>query len=285
VLDKLAAGDRALAAGDLRGALFAYQDAVYAQPDYAFARVKLGRAYLAMRYPALAAGQAQQALALDPGSADARALAEDASKPVLAPAAATPVPASTAAPAPSPARVYPISAVEQPRPAPSSGAAPAAAATASVAPVASAAAPPAPVASAPPAAAPAPAAAPPAPQTAAQHYRTAVGLIGKREFKSAEAELDEALAKDPRLAVAYSARASARFGLGRTRDAADDYRAALELDPALATPLYGLAECYRLLGDPAASDLYLRYAQSRAPDVREELRLVAQKRAKDLAAR
>jgi tetratricopeptide (TPR) repeat protein len=97
--------------------------------------------------------------------------------------------------------------------------------------------------------------------------------------------LNEAIALDPRLAVAYTARASARFGLGQFRDAADDYKAAIGLDPALATPLYGLAECYRVLGDPVAAELYRRYAASRAPDVREDLRAIAHDRAEDLTQR
>jgi tetratricopeptide (TPR) repeat protein len=260
VLDKLAAGDRASAAGDLRGALFAYQDAVYAQPDYAFARVKLGRAYLALRYPALALAQAEQGLALDPGSVDALQLAEAARKP-LPPVVVEPVPA--AAPASGAPRVYPLAAVEQPR-----AAQPAAPAPAALPP---------PAAAEPQAVAPAPAAA------AAQHYRTAVGLIQRREFKGAEAELDEAIAIDGRLAVAYAARASARFGQRRMRDAAVDYRRALELDPTMATPLYGLAECQRILGEPGAAELYDRYARSNAPDVREELRTLAAKRAQELS--
>ncbi|MFO0580647.1 MAG: hypothetical protein U0229_00090 [Anaeromyxobacter sp.] len=135
-----------------------------------------------------------------------------------------------------------------------------------------------------PAAAPAPAPAP-KPQTAAQRYRTGVGLIGSRDYAGAVAELTEAIALDPRLAVAYAARASARFGLGKYREAADDYKASMGLDPGLATPLYGLAECYRQLGDPAAVEMYQRYADSKAPDVREDLRAVASKRAAELSGK
>jgi tetratricopeptide (TPR) repeat protein len=128
-------------------------------------------------------------------------------------------------------------------------------------------------------------AAPAAATSAAQRYRTALALVSRRDFAGAITLLNEAIALDPRLAVAYTARASARFGLGRFRDAADDYKAAIGLDPALATPLYGLAECYRLLGDPLAAELYRRYAASRAPDVREDLRAVAHDRAEDLTRR
>ena len=50
IVEKLAQGDRAYAAGDVRGALFAYQDAAYSAPGSCAARVKLGRAYLALGY-------------------------------------------------------------------------------------------------------------------------------------------------------------------------------------------------------------------------------------------
>jgi tetratricopeptide (TPR) repeat protein len=253
VLEKLAEGDRAFAAGELRTALFAYQDAVYAQPAYLGSRVKLGRAYLAMRYPAFAIAQAELVLAGDPSSAEAQQLLEEAKR--------TPGREIAAAPAPRPApRTFKVPAAEP--------AAPVAAAPA-----------PAPAAEASP-----PAAAAQGP-TAAQRYRAGVELIGNRDYAGAEAELGEAIALDPRLAVAYAARASARFGLGRYREAADDYKASLGLDPGLATPLYGLAECYRLLGDPAATEMYRRYADSKSPDVREDLRALAARRAQELSGK
>ena len=84
---------------------------------------------------------------------------------------------------------------------------------------------------------------------------------------------------DRRLGVAYAARGSAQLGLGRVMEAAHDYRAALELEPGLAMPLYGLAECYRAMRDSRAADLYRQYAESRAADVREDLRTLAVRRA------
>ncbi|HEX9052774.1 MAG TPA: hypothetical protein VF841_19765, partial [Anaeromyxobacter sp.] len=77
-IEKLGQGDRAFLAGEYRNALFAYQDAVYLAPRSAVARVRLGRAYLALRYPSQAVAQAEQALALDPENPDARQLASDA---------------------------------------------------------------------------------------------------------------------------------------------------------------------------------------------------------------
>jgi tetratricopeptide (TPR) repeat protein len=254
VLEKLAQGDRALASGELRTALFAYQDAVYAQPGHLFSRVKLGRAYLAMHYPSFAAAQAEFVLASDPSNPDALQLLEEARR---TPGREIPAPPSGER---SAARTFKITPAE-PSP-PAGGPAPA----------------PEPPREAPPAAT---AAGP----TAAQRYRAGVELYGKRDYAGAVAELSEAIALDPRLAVAYAARASARFGLGRYREAADDYKASLGLDPGLATPLYGLAECYRQLGDPAAAEMYQRYADSKAADVREDLRALAAKRAQELTAK
>ncbi len=57
----------------------------------------------------------------------------------------------------------------------------------------------------------------------------------------------------------------------------------MSLDANLGTPLYGLAECYRVLGDSqGAAEMYQRYAESGAPDVREDLRTIAAKRAQEL---
>lgn len=263
VAAKVAQGDRERAAGDLRAALFAYLDAVYLEPTSAAARVKLGRTYLALGYPAQARAQAEQALALDGGSTDARQLLDDAVAGRVPPRAAalgggvTPVASSAAAGGPDAGtagpRVYRIT----PEPAPPPQRSPAASA--------------------------APAATPGG--GAGDRYRAGVALIARREYAGAVLELDAAIAQDGRLAVAYAARASARFGLGRHRAAAEDYAAALAIDPGLATPLYGLAECYRLTDDPRAADFYGRYAASRAADVREDLRTLAARRAKELAGR
>jgi tetratricopeptide (TPR) repeat protein len=291
VLAKLDQGDRALAAGDARGALFAYQDAVYLQPGSAAARVRLGRAYLALRYPAQAQAQAEQVLARDPASADARRLLDDCRNPpahatspatvgaIAVPVSAPATPAITVAvPSAAPPRV------PEPAPPAAGHAAPRVYRLPDAEPDAEE-----PAREAPPAvtlvAQRVDAPAPDAPRTAAQRYRTALDLISRRAYAEAVAELDDAIAREPSLAVAFAARASAQFGLGRHRDAADDYAAALRLDPALATPLYGLAECYRVLGDGRAGELYRRYAESRARDVREDLRATASRRAAELSRR
>jgi Tfp pilus assembly protein PilF len=120
-------------------------------------------------------------------------------------------------------------------------------------------------------------------QVAAQHYRTALGFLQQRDWAKAVAALSDAILADPTLAVAYSARGSAQFGLGKYRDAAEDYGAAVRLDPRLGTPVYGLAECHRVLGDgKRAAEMYERYARSTAADVREDLRSIAARRAQEL---
>lgn len=260
VIDRLGEGDRLLLAGDARGALFAYQDAVYAQPTYAPARVRLGRAYLALRYPDLAIEQAEAALAEDPDSAEASKLLEEARaappRPKLGAAVAPSAPAASLTPASAPpgGRVFKLT--------PDGGAAPVAAA-------------PAPAADAPVSASQR--------QLGAQHYRAALAYLQHREWASAVAALSDAILADPTLAVAYSARGSAQFGLGKYREASEDYAAAMRLDPGLATPVYGLAECYRVLGDgKKAAELYDRYAASGSADVRADLRALARKRADDL---
>jgi tetratricopeptide (TPR) repeat protein len=300
-VEKLGQGDRAFLERDYRNALFAYQDVVYLAPKNPVARVKLGRAYLALRYATRAAEQAEVALAVEPANADARRLLEDARSP-----AARPVPPATSIPASAPAAPAATASVEsaaaapaQPRvyrftpepaaapseaPPPSSAAArePAAAparaepASAESARTVAAVA----IEDAPPAA-PAPGAAPG--RSAGRRYREALALLQSREFGKADETLTDAIAIDPRLAVAHAARASARFGLGRYREAATDYRTSLALDPGLGTPLYGLAECYRVLGDSrSAAEMYERYARSGAADVREDLRAIASKRAQEL---
>jgi tetratricopeptide (TPR) repeat protein len=303
VADKLALGDRLAAGGDHRGALFAYQDAVYLDPRNVGARVRLGRAYAALRYPEQAMEQYAQAVAVDPNDAEARRAMEEARK--VSPAAAVaPVPAPAAravvVPAPASASPAPVAAVAAAGTTAAGAGGTGAAVTSSSLPRVyrlpegqAAGGPmqapqpvgpdsePTLVVTASPEAPPVEAA--PQGPSARDRYKAAVGLMASREYAQAIAELDEAIRQDPGMGVAFAARASARFGLGKYREAADDYRTALDRAPQLATPLYGLGECHRILGEPAAaSDYYARYAQSGAADVREDLRDVARNRAAEL---
>jgi tetratricopeptide (TPR) repeat protein len=265
-LDKIAEGDRSYVAGDFRQALFAYQDATYLSPRSAAARVRLGRAYLALRYPDRAVESAQQALADDPESTDAKTLLEESrTQAATGGGVATPLTAMPATPAPAKPGPKTYKLTPPPDEAkPPSGPRALAASTAIVA-------------------TPAPAAAAPDPAAAAQHYRTAIGLLQNRDWSGAVHELSQAIHDDPNLAVAYSARGSAHFGLGKYAEAAEDYQKASALDPNLGTPVYGLAECYRMLGDKQkAAAAYEKYARSTASDVREDLRAAATKRAAEL---
>jgi hypothetical protein len=72
------------------------------QPGYVPARVRLGRAYLALRYPAQAIAQAEAAIAADPGSGEARKLLDEASAAPARASAPVPPPRDLAGVAPPP---------------------------------------------------------------------------------------------------------------------------------------------------------------------------------------
>ena len=96
--------------------------------------------------------------------------------------------------------------------------------------------------------------------------------------------LDEALRKKPGYGVALVARGSAHMGLLQYEAAATDYSAARTSEPSLASPLFGLAEAYRALGQPArAAHFYKEYATSTAPDVQPQLKDYADQSARALA--
>jgi tetratricopeptide (TPR) repeat protein len=382
LLDKLALGDRLQNAGDYRGALFAFQDAVYLDPRHAVARVKLGRAYWILRYVGQAEEQWLQASTLAPNDPSIAHMIEEARKaprpapagapepaPVGQPGSGAPGPsgAGMGAPAGAPAggpRIYkfvPEGGAEPAPVSPTGGSTPGYGMPPAPAqgypqqggqpqygqpqyappaqyppqyaqpqyappqyPPAQQYPPPQqypqpqygqpqyaqPQYGQPPAAqgygqpqygqpAPGPSPAPaqpgyaPAPEpqpplvpasvgAAAQRYRAALSLYTQRDYLGAIAELDAAITLDPNLAVAYVARGSARFGLGKYRQAAADYKAALDLDPARAEPVWGLAECQRMLHDPAAPETYRRYAASVSSDVNEDRRAKARRWAAEL---
>ncbi|MGA9521721.1 MAG: hypothetical protein WBV82_09665, partial [Myxococcaceae bacterium] len=113
-------------------------------------------------------------------------------------------------------------------------------------------------------------------------YEQGVQQINARDYAGALKSLSEALQLEPDLTVAYVARGSALIGLRRYSEAAADYDYAHRLDPSLSSPLYGLAEAYRVMGRSSdARRFYELYARSRAPDVRPEL----QARSRDWAAK
>src|SRR5439155_1028280 len=106
-----------------------------------------------------------------------------------------------------------------------------------------------------------------------------------RNYRDALSALDGALRKRPGYAVALVARGSARMGLLDYDAAAADYSAARGSDPSLASPLFGLAEAYRALGQPAkAAQLYRAYAESPATDVQPALKEYALRNAQSLGS-
>lgn len=273
----MGAGDRAYLAGDYRAALFLYQDAVYLAPGASAARLRLARAYAALRYPEKAEAQLRLVLDQDPTNAEARKqLDELKSPPRVAPAAGEPPAAegtggAAAAAAASTPRTYRLTPEVEPVPAPPAPTAP----PARVAPIDRGGTP-LPLPPPPP---------PPPPDsgpTGADLYRSGVEQIGRREFAQAVDSFSRALERSPELVVAVEARASARFGLGLYREAAQDYRTAFDANPDRAAPLWGLAECYRLLGDRRAADTYEQYARRTSPDVSTQQREAARTLAREL---
>src|SRR5438105_6355034 len=95
----IAKGDAAYAAKEYRNALFAYQDAIIADPRNVPALIKAGHAYARLGHSPEAVDQWNKALQLDPQNAEARAaLAEFRDRPgtLPTPAAAPPPPITTA---------------------------------------------------------------------------------------------------------------------------------------------------------------------------------------------
>src|SRR5258705_1437080 len=120
---------------------------------------------------------------------------------------------------------------------------------------------------------------------ARERYTAAVKMINDRKYAESLPILDEALEKKPGYGVALVARGSAHMGLLQYDAAAADYTAARAADPSLASPLFGLAEAYRALGQSAkAAEFYREYAASTAPDVQPQLRDYAARNAQALAS-
>ncbi len=251
----LARGDSALAAHRPSDAARAYLEAVNADSRNAVAHFKLGVAYAELNFLPQAVDEWQLVLKIDPGNQGAQDNIQRARARL---SAASPPPRAAAAPAVAPAPVAAPPPVAQPA-APTPAARPPV-----VAP-----------------AAPAPDAAQ-AERFARADYEQAVTLISQRRYADSVVALNAALQLQPKLAVAYVARGSANVGLGRYPDAVQDYLKGLSLDANQASPLFGLGEAYRGLGDRArASRYYQECAQSTAPDA-AAVRDLARKRYADL---
>ena len=243
-------GDVAFAARDYRAALFAYQDAILIAPDNVEARVKAGQSYAKLGHDAEALAQWTRALELDPENPVAL---EGRSASLERQAAlgqdGSAVLERRAAPAQG------GSAVLERRAAPAQG--DSAVRERRAAPE----------------------------DDSAARYTRAVALIRDRKFEEGAAELDRALAQKPDFAVALVARGSARVGQGRFEDAIADYAAARREDSRLASPLLGLAEAYRGLGQKErAAQFYRQFAASDAPDAQQALKEYALQSAQALSS-
>jgi tetratricopeptide (TPR) repeat protein len=117
-------------------------------------------------------------------------------------------------------------------------------------------------------------------QQARRAYENGVQQINARDYAAAIQSLTQAIQFEPTLTVAYVARGSANIGLRRYSEAALDYQYAIRLDPAMGSPLYGLAEAYRAMGRTAdARQYYEKYVASTATDVRADLQTEAKQKA------
>ncbi len=248
---KIAEGDRAFAAKDFRSALFAYQDAQVAEPKSLDAMLKGGQALARLGHDDEAIDQWNRALVLDPNNIQAHAWVAAAHERKAAFSAAGFGAAARDGSAGQQPAAAPLSQNPGPLPPPLVVVAP-----------------------------------PSDEATAIAHYRTGVGLIREKRYDQAVTELDQTMALKPGFASGMIARGSAKVGLGRFQDAVADYTAAQRADPSLASPLFGLAEAYRGLGQAEkAADLYRQFASSTAPDAQPNLKTYALQSAQVLAPR
>ncbi len=94
-------------------------------------------------------------------------------------------------------------------------------------------------------------------------YMESVELLKTKKFDKASKILNRALQIDPNYFLALVARAGANIGLGKFAYAINDYEKALQLNPQSASPLFGLGEAYRGLGDSGKAKVYYsRYLTS-----------------------
>jgi tetratricopeptide (TPR) repeat protein len=282
---KIAEGDSALAAKDFRIALYAYQDAIMADPKNVAARAKAGTVYAKMGHDPEAIEQWNRALTLDPSNqeaqeglaaAQARRAARQAPSSGTTIVTVTPAATAGAAATATPGNATSATAAS----APSATAAPTVgnALTALTAVPAASSAPA-------PSFAPPPSVATGVDEAAArQHYSAGVALMRDRKYDAAIAELDQAIVLRPAYANALIARGSARISLGRFPEAAQDYGAARAADPTLAAPLFGLAEAYRQMGESGrAIEMYRAFAESNAADAQPNLKAYARQTADSLS--
>ena len=280
---KIAEGDSAFAAKDFRIALYAYQDAIMADPKNVAARTKAGTVYAKMGHDPEAMEQWNRALALDPSNQEAQeglAAAQARRAARQAPSSGTTIvtvtPPAAAAATATPGNTTSATAASAPSP---TGAPAVNNALTALTAVPAASTGPA------PSFAPPPSVATGVDESAArQHYSAGVALMRDRKYDAAITELDQAIVLRPGYANALIARGSARISLGRFPEAAQDYGAARAADPTLAAPLFGLAEAYRQMGESGkAIEMYRAFAESNAADAQANLKAYARQTADSLS--
>ena len=79
---------------------------------------------------------------------------------------------------------------------------------------------------------------------------------GAGDYATAIKYIDELMVIRKDVAESYVTKGDALLGLAKYLDAINEYKKALALNPQLANPLFGMAECYRLL---AKTDMAIQY--------------------------
>jgi tetratricopeptide (TPR) repeat protein len=97
-------------------------------------------------------------------------------------------------------------------------------------------------------------------------FLKAVQANNQGDYQTAANVIDELLRIKQDHAKAYVVRGDAMLGLGQMDEAVKSYNSAMVFDPGLSSPLFGLAESYRLLANREKSVHYYKlFLQSNDP--------------------
>jgi tetratricopeptide (TPR) repeat protein len=119
--------------------------------------------------------------------------------------------------------------------------------------------------------------------SARRSYEEGLRLIKEKNYPGAIAALNAAVEQKPDFAEAYAARGTAQVYLRQPSAAVADYNYALQLNPQMASPLYGLAVAHQKMKEPLlAAGYFQHYAESHSPDVEPEMRKQAARLAQNL---
>ncbi|MDR0965919.1 MAG: tetratricopeptide repeat protein [Myxococcales bacterium] len=231
---KLAEGIALRANGQLRESIFALQDAAQANPQNARALYELGEAYAALNYFAQAATRWERVLTLNPPPA-LRAQVEERLPEAYRQMDARGIPRDGHAAADATPANVPVKARQKE----------AVTELVTSKPISS---------------------------HAKAAFLKGTVLFADRDYAGAVRQYDIAIVIHPDVSELYSARAAAWLASNEPMRALADYTQARRYGPALALPLYGLAEAHFALQHNAeASEHYRLFLTSTAPDAKREM--------------